>query len=152
MKENMGKKYTKIYYEHSSLYEAYARKHGLHSKSLFILMWIYYNPQGITQHRICEKTFSTKQVVGTTIKIYLEKEYIFLEKSNKDGRSKLIKLTEKGRKYAIDILEPLVMIEEKAMLALTIEEQERLLELSEKFYQQFRLCLEEIRKEEYDTI
>ncbi|WP_027131556.1 MarR family winged helix-turn-helix transcriptional regulator [Fusobacterium necrophorum] len=115
-------------------------------------MWIYYNPQGITQHRICEKIFSTKQVVGATIKIYLEKEYIFLEKSNKDGRSELIKLTEKGRKYAIDILESLVMIEEKAMFALTIEEWERLLELSEKFYQQFRLCLEEIRKEEYDTI
>lgn len=115
-------------------------------------MWIYYNPQGITQHRICEKTFSTKQVVGATIKIYLEKEYIFLEKSNKDGRSKLIKLTEKGRKYAIDILKPLEMVEEKAMLTLTIGERERLLELSEKFYQQFRLCLEEIRKEEYDTI
>ena len=115
-------------------------------------MWIYYNPQGITQHRICEKTFSTKQVVGATIKIYLEKEYIFLEKSNKDGRSKLIKLTEKGKKYVIDILESLVMIEEKAMFALTIEERERLLELSEKFHQQFRLCLEEIRKEEYDTV
>ncbi|MDY2574186.1 hypothetical protein ACEXAJ_11150 [Fusobacterium necrophorum subsp. funduliforme] len=44
------------------------------------------------------------------------------------------------------------MIEEKAMFALTIEERERLLELSEKFHQQFRLCLEEIRKEEYDTV
>lgn len=81
-----------------------------------------------------------------------QKEYIFLEKNNKDGRSKLIKLTEKGKKYTTDILEPLEMVEEKERLTLTMKERERLLELSEKFNQQFRLYLREIGKEKYDTI
>lgn len=39
--------------ENNSLYECYARKNGLQGNSLLILMWLYYNPNGIIQNKIC---------------------------------------------------------------------------------------------------
>ena len=41
--------------ENNSLYEYYARKNGLQSKSLLILTCLYYTREGITQNSICEK-------------------------------------------------------------------------------------------------
>lgn len=47
--QKQTKQYLRIFDQQMSLYEHYARKNSLQSKSLFILLWLYYNPQGITQ-------------------------------------------------------------------------------------------------------
>lgn len=65
--------------EQLAMYEYYARANGLQGKAMLILMWIYYNPEGITQTVICKKTYSTKQVVSAAIKSFIKKGYIFFE-------------------------------------------------------------------------
>lgn len=114
--------------EHFCLYEYYARANGLQSKSMLILMWIYYNPKGITQNTICQKTYSTKQVVNATIKTFLQKGWIYFAENEDDKRSKKIKLTSEGYTFASKLLDTLEAAEEEAMQRLKPEEQAQFLE------------------------
>ncbi len=63
-----SKDYARMFDQQVGLYEGYARRHGLNAKCLSILMWIYYNPGGVTQNWVSKKTYSSKQVVNATVK------------------------------------------------------------------------------------
>ncbi|WP_296919753.1 MarR family winged helix-turn-helix transcriptional regulator [Megasphaera sp.] len=127
------KAYSRIRDRQLSIFENYARKRGLQSKSMLILMWIYYNPEGIPQNEIAQKTYSTKQVVNATIKSFKEKGYLRFEENPSDKRIKRIKLTEAGRAYAASVLDWLEEAEMLAMSELTADEQDLLLRISRKF-------------------
>ena len=114
--------------ENNSLYEYYARKNGLQGKSLLILSCLYYTRDGITQNTICEKTYSTKQVVSAAMKTFKEKGYIYFEEQEKDRREKIVRLTEKGYLYASKILDPLREAEEKAIGQLSNDQQKLFIE------------------------
>lgn len=140
------KEYSRIRDNQMSIFENYARKNGMQSKALTILMWIYYNPNGITQQLITRKTYSTKQVVNATIKNFKDKGYIFFEENPEDKRTKVIKLTEAGRSYAASILDALEAAENAAMKELTVEEQDVLLRAGEKFTTALAKNIDEIRE------
>ena len=127
------KDYSRIRDNQMSIFENYARKKGLQSKSMLILMWIYDNPEGIPQHAIAQKTYSTKQVVNATIKSFKEKGYLLFEENPQDKRMKLIKMSEKGRAYAASVLDLLEKAETLALSELTPTEQDLLLRISRKF-------------------
>lgn len=114
--------------ENNSLYEYYARKKGLKGKSLLILTCLYYTKNGITQNTICEKTYSTKQVVSAAIKTFKNKGYIYFEEQEKDRREKIVKLTKAGYVYASKILDPLEEAEMKAIGQLSSEQQKLFIE------------------------
>ena len=114
--------------ENNSLYEYYARKKGLKGKSLLILTCLYYTKNGITQSTICEKTYSTKQVVSAAIKTFKNKGYIYFEEQEKDRREKIVKLTKEGYFYASKILDPLEEAEMKAIGQLSSEQQKLFIE------------------------
>lgn len=114
--------------ENNSLYEYYARKNGLQGKSLLILTCLYYAQDGITQNTICEKTYSTKQVVNAAMKAFKEKGYIYFEEQEKDRREKIVKLTKEGYLYVSKILDPLREAEEKAIGQLSSEQQKLFIE------------------------
>lgn len=140
------KEYSRIRDNQMSIFENYARKNGMQSKALTILIWIYYNPNGITQQRITRKTYSTKQVVNATIKNFKDKGYIFFEENPEDKRTKVIKLTEDGRTYAASILDALEAAENAAMKELTAEEQDVLLRAGEKFTTALARNIDELRE------
>ena len=141
-----AKMFTRRKDENNSLYECYARRNGLQGKSLLILMWLYYNPNGIIQNKICEHTYSTKQVVNATIKSFEKKGYIFFEENIEDRRAKKVKLTQEGRAYAAKILEPLEKVEVKAMSKLTEEQQKQFTELFTIFNSYFKENMEQLMK------
>ena len=114
--------------ENNSLYEYYARKNGLQGKSLLILTCLYYTKNGITQNTICEKTYSTKQVVSAAIKMFKKKGYIYFEEQEKDRREKIVKLTKEGYLYASKILDPLEKAEINAIGKLSSEQQKVFIE------------------------
>lgn len=114
--------------ENNSLYEYYARKNGLQGKSLLILSCLYYTRDGITQNIICEKTYSTKQVVSAAIKTFKKKGYIYFEGKEKDRREKIVKLTKEGYLYALKILDPLEKAEINAISKLSSEQQKLFIE------------------------
>ena len=141
-------KYSSIFsrkkYENNSLYEYYARKNGLQGKSLLILTCIYYTKDGITQNTICEKTYSTKQVVSAAMRTFKEKGYIYFEEQEKDRREKIVKLTEKGYLYASKILDPLREAEEKSIGKLSSEQQELFIKYYTIFNDNMKLNIEKL--------
>ncbi len=115
------------------IYDTYARRQGIPVKSLFVLNAIYYSPQGCTQMEICQKAFSSKQTVNAIIKGYLKQGMVQLTEQPEDRRTKIVQLTKKGREYAKNLIEPVTVAEMLAIKTLTMEEQETLLQLSERF-------------------
>lgn len=149
MSDENAKIYARLRDEQFSLFENYARQNGLTSKSLFVLMWIYYNPEGLTQETIAKRTYSTKQVVRAIIKNLLEEGYVRLEPSIEDRRKKLVHFTDSGLAYARPILDPLESYEFQAMAMLTEEQQCQLIELTQLFSQNLKTLLDESSKEKY---
>ncbi|MFM0761223.1 MarR family winged helix-turn-helix transcriptional regulator [Streptococcus suis] len=133
--QKRSKAYARIFDQQVGLYEGYARRQGLNGKCLSILMWVYYNPGGVTQNWVSKKTYSSKQVVNATIKKFQEKGLVFLEENSADKRHKKVKLTEAGKQFASQILDPLEEAEKTALSQLSLEDQERLLELTERYSQ-----------------
>ena len=130
--------------ENNSLYEYYARKNGLQGKSLLILSCLYYTNNGITQNTICEKTYSTKQVVSAAIKTFKKKGYIYFEEKEKDRREKIVKLTEEGYLYISKILDPLREAEEKAISKLSSEQQKVFIEYYAIFNDNMKINIEKL--------
>ncbi|MFH0394828.1 MarR family winged helix-turn-helix transcriptional regulator [Streptococcus sp. A34] len=130
-----SKNLARIFDQQVGLYEGYARRQSLNGKCLSILMWLYYNPGGLTQNLVSKKTYSSKQVVNATIKKFQEKGLVFLEENSADKRHKKVKLTEAGKQFASQILDPLEEAEKTALSQLSLEDQERLLELTERYSQ-----------------
>lgn len=137
-----AQRYARLRDEQFSLFENYARKHGMNSKSLLVFMWIYHNQDGLTQETIAKKTFSTKQVIQAIVKTYMSKGWLYLEPSQTDRRKKLVKLTELGFVRVKSLLTPLCCYEEEAMQALTPTQQEVLLEATQLFSQKLMELLE----------
>ena len=137
-----AKKYARLRDEQFSLFENYARKHGMNGKSLLFFLWIYHNPNGITQEWIAKRTFSSKQVVQAVVKNYLEKGWLYLEPSQTDKRKKLVRLSKEGQERDDRLIKPLDRIEEKALESLALEQQELLVVTTEAFSRNFRSLLE----------
>ncbi|MGT2843688.1 MarR family winged helix-turn-helix transcriptional regulator [Streptococcus hongkongensis] len=131
--KKMSKELVKSFDSYISNYELYARQHGLQGKSLQILLWIYHNPQGVTQKYLCHKTFSTKQVINATIKNWMQKGYVTMQSRNEDKRQRLIFLTEDGHSFAKKIIQPLEECELHAIGSLDEKERELLITLMEKY-------------------
>ena len=131
-------------YENNSLYEYYARKNGLQGKSLLILSCLYYTKDGITQNSICEKTYSTKQVVSAAIKTFKNKGYIYFEEKEKDRREKIVKLTEEGYLYASKILDPLEKAVIKVIGELSSEQQKLFIEYYMIFNDNMKINIEKL--------
>lgn len=142
--EKRSKALARIFDQQLGLYEGYARRQGLNGKCLSILMWIYYNPGGVTQNWISKKTYSSKQLVNAAIKKFLDKGYVFFEENPADKRHKKVKLTEVGKQFASQILHPLEEAENTALSQLRLEDQERLLELTERYSQALVVSLRQL--------
>lgn len=142
MKNQSAKQYARLRDEQFSLFENYARQNGLNSKCLLVFMWIYNNPKGLTQEYIGKRTYSSKQVIQSIVKNYIEKEWLYLEVTPDDKRKKLVKMTKLGEKELALLIEPLNDYEAQAMSALTSEQQQVLLEGTQVFSKHLRDLLE----------
>ncbi|EHI69844.1 MarR family winged helix-turn-helix transcriptional regulator [Streptococcus ictaluri] len=127
------KQYNHLFDQQMSLFEKYARQNGLQGNSFQLLLWIYYNPQGMTQTSLCRKTRWSKQLVHATIKSWLQKDYVYLLESPKDKRVKLILLTKKGLKLSKEIIKPFEKRQTRALSTLSEDERVELLQLMSRY-------------------
>ncbi|MFZ2186989.1 MAG: helix-turn-helix domain-containing protein [Streptococcus parauberis] len=129
----MSRELVKSFDSYKSIYELYARQHGLQGKSLQILLWIYNNPKGVTQKYLSNRTLSTKQVINATIKTWLQKGYVTMQEYEDDRRQKVIMLTAKGNVFAQKIIIPMEKIELVAIASLAVEEREQFVKLLKEY-------------------
>lgn len=121
----------------SMIYEDYARKSGISYNSLYILNAIQ-QIKDCTQKQICEKTLLPKQTVNNVITAFYKNGYIELREFPENRRIKTIHLTEKGEKYAGELIPHIHQADKVAMNALTEEQQDTLLSLMDTYVSAFR--------------
>lgn len=127
--------YCKFRDEQFSLYDEYAKRHGLSMKSLLVINALYYAKNGMTQTEICRRTFNSKQTVSLIIKNLLKDGQVVTEEIPSDKRNKLIRLTESGISAYRDVIVHITWAEDTAMSMFTAEEQNQLINLSRRFTQ-----------------
>ncbi|WP_018658932.1 MarR family winged helix-turn-helix transcriptional regulator [Allofustis seminis] len=106
--------YYDKYYRQNRLYDNWCDKFGITDHELFILERIYYNDGKCTQKDLVEYLDFTKQTVSSILTRLEKQKYILRKRSLIDCREKLIFLTDKGRKYAGNIVGEMRDLEVKA--------------------------------------
>lgn len=143
MQKKKAKQYAHLRDGQFSLVENYARQNGINSKFLLVFKWLYNHPQGLTQEFICKQTYSSKQVIQSIVKNYMRKGWLYLEAIPNDKRRKLVRMTELGAKEVAALIEPLNVLEARAMSVLTKEQQRAFLEAMQIFSKEFKELLDQ---------
>lgn len=125
------------------VYGDYAKSVGLTYMSLTVLEIISYNETPPTQKKICEQSHYNKQIVNSIIKGFTDKGYLDFRVVENDRRNKQVLLTDSGKAYADEILNPLWEIEQKAVTVLSDKEREKLLDMLERCFDAYRTATEQ---------
>ena len=142
MPKNQFSQFNKIMLGIEKIYEDYAKSIGLTYMSLTVLEIISYNETPPTQKEICEQSHYNKQIVNSIIKGFTDKGYLEFREVESDRRNKQVLLTDSGKAYADEILNPLWEIEQKAVTVLSDKEREKLLDMLERCYSGYRKAVE----------
>lgn len=118
------------------LYEKWAKQHGLNSYILRI-MYMLHTSDINRQKDIAENYGMPKQTVNTVITELQKKRYIRLIPDENDKRSKIIKLTDEGIKYAESIVAPLLNCEKAVLAEMGKERVEMLIDTMNQYAELF---------------
>ena len=135
--------YCNLLHEWNASYEEYAKSMGLSYTSLSVLSAIYSNP-GCTQKELAESCFLPKQTVNAVITSFLKNDWVRLEEMPNDRRNKTVNFTETGMENAARIIDKVRECEDKAMIGLTEEQREALLDLTRMY---IRSCSSAMKNE-----
>ena len=136
IKKTIDNSYT-IWFGMNSIYEEWAKSHGLSGNSLMILYCVNNSKEHITPKMIIDRLHLPKQTV-TSVLNSMQKEgllYRVVNESNK--REKLIVLTESGEKLTKKVLDALYEYEIRAYSKLTEKERELFCTVNEKLLRSF---------------
>jgi DNA-binding MarR family transcriptional regulator len=81
------------------LYNDYARLHGETYLSLAMLEVLADSPEGVSQKRIAQEVFASKQTVSSAIGDLTRRGFVEQRACKRDGRSRPVFLTDAGRDY-----------------------------------------------------
>lgn len=116
----------------NGIYRRWAQKRNL-NYYMVSLLYILLSRESLTQKEFCENYEIPKQTIGNVIAPLKKGGIIILLPSPKDGREKLLSLTEKGRAYAEELLAPLLEVENAVMKKFGEAEMEQIVSLITEF-------------------
>lgn len=125
--------YCKFRDEQFSLYDEYAKRHGMMMKTLLVVNVLFYAQDGMTPTEICRRTFQSKQTVSLIVKNLLAQNYVAVAESPENRRNKIVRMTEAGRAWCGKVVRHITQAEDTAMSMFTPEEQRLLVGLSRRF-------------------
>lgn len=121
------KKFWEAWGQSNALYEVWAAWKNVNSKLLFVLYELDHGDY-ITQKMIADYTGIPKQTVNTVIRGLIADECVTLTAGKNDRREKLVVLTEKGKEYAKEVLEPLYALEERVFAVMGEERVQQMID------------------------
>ncbi|UQZ88920.1 hypothetical protein C4J81_06800 [Deltaproteobacteria bacterium Smac51] len=143
MKQNYKdiiERYYHTWFSISELYALWAKRHGLTVNSLLAL-YVIQNTKNCTQHDICSQLMLSKQTVNSILNNFDQLGYVIKIVGNSDKRSKSIKFTSEGQRYADKVLSELFEAESAAFQAMSPEHITGLIEGNQRFLDNFRNTL-----------
>lgn len=136
--------FNAVWNQTNIIYCKWAEYFGLNYSTLMTLYGLdVYG--SMTQKNICDFYGFPKQTVNGIIHDLMDKGYVLLETGTKDKREKLIVLTEKGRDYTKELLEPLYKAEKYVFSTIGDERISQMLDTINVFNILIEKCLEEIQ-------
>ncbi len=125
------REFNRIYKEFDDLWHETALHIGLSDSAFDILYSVYCLGDGCLQRDICALSFGRKQTINSAIQ-KLVKEGMLLMKQGK-GREMHIYLTEDGKDFVKQKVEPLVEIENSVWKEMPLEERQELIRLTKQY-------------------
>lgn len=123
-----NQKFWEVWGQTNALYSEYTASKKINYYVLFVLYTLD-NHNCMTQKKICEYTGMTKQTVNSVIRELKNKEYITLSSGLEDKREKEVILTERGSKYAKEVLTPLYELESNVFNLIGKERVNKMIEI-----------------------
>lgn len=130
------REFNKIYKEFDDLWHETALHIGVSDSAFDILYSVYCLGDGCLQRDICALSFGRKQTINSAIQ-KLVKEGLLLMKQGK-GREMHIFLTEAGKDFVKQKVEPLVAIENSVWEEMPPEERQELIRLTKQYVDGYR--------------
>ncbi len=118
----------------NQVYEIWAGKHGLTSYEMQIY-YVILQREGmtITQKELCMELDAPKTSINSIIKKQLGTGNIEMKVNPDNRREKIISLTDRGREFAENLIQPLLQYEEETAAMLDDDEMEAAIVLQNRF-------------------
>ena len=127
----------------SGIYAEYAKSVGLSYTSLYTLHMIAIS-KNCTQKFIAKQIFVPKQTINSIISAFCKQGIVELYELPEDKRHKIIKLTEKGREFAAQILPKIERAEQNSIAQFSDEERRIFLRLIKKYVSSFTVEMKKL--------
>lgn len=101
------RRYYEVWQETNSVYEEWAKAHGISLNCLLMLVSIDEGGEGCTQKKISSQWMIPKQTVNMLLKDLENKHFVELFPLPQDKRTKQIRFTPEGKAYADAVLSEL---------------------------------------------
>lgn len=144
---NVNTEFYAAWAKGNGLYIQWAAREGIGYPEMIVLYSLYTMGR-LTQKQIREDFGLQKQTVNTVIHDLKVRELVILTASEMDRREKWVDLTESGRRYAGEKIDPLLQTEEEIYRKIGIERIRQISETMELFNLMFERKLKENRKHE----
>lgn len=136
------REFNKIYKEFDDLWHETALHIGLSDSAFDILYSVHCLGDGCLQRDICALSFGRKQTINSAIQ-KLVKEGMLLMKQGK-GREMHIYLTEAGKDFVKQKVEPLVEVENNVWKEMPPEERQELIRLTKEYVDNYRTKIKKL--------
>ncbi len=128
----------------NALYHKLSQFYDISDSESEILYYLVSSEKDVPIQEIIYFTCSPKQTVNSALRNMEKKEWITLRKI--DSKSKLVCLTQKGKKQAKQSVEKILDIEKEVFLSINQEEVEKYLEFADKFNEKLEEKLNGLEK------
>ncbi len=133
---------SRCYNVSDELYHRLSLYYGMPDSHLWVLYSLYFGGRPCTPKELAETWFLPKQTVHSALKALQQGGYLTMQRSEENGRNRLIVLTEEGMELAARVIEPVIAAEERAFGCLGKEEQRQLIGLMDRYNRALREELE----------
>ena len=123
---------NRLYKETDSIYTKYATSHGISITTLCVLYSLYTAKAPCTQTQLVEDWGIPMQTINSCLKALKKSGAVRLEFLEGSRKSKQICLTQQGETIADRVVAPMIRSENEAFGALTEDEQQSLLRITQK--------------------
>ena len=117
----------------NKLYQAASEKYNLPAGSLWIMYFLIFSDEDVTQLDIAERMMLPKQTINSATSSLVERGLITLEKMQGSKKKKMI-LTKEGKDFADNTVKHILDAEKRAVKRMGTEKIKKYIELYNEFY------------------
>ncbi len=121
-----------------NVYTRFLKRWNLSLNAYFVLTWLRDNPDGVEPARLADLVNIQRQLVTIILRDFESRDMILRRERSEDHRRRCIRLSASGRLFADEVCGAVDEMDLRGLAAFSLEEQRRLVEFSQRFYDAIR--------------